>query len=258
MTSGDKPEKPGSSNTDTGRRGRDVIARVVVVGSFLTVFLMVSVLVVLAQTHAGDAASGVAEKAFNAVLPVVAGWVGTVLAFYFSSASQERTNEMLDKALDRASGRPGDGTVVAEKMIPVGKILELRDLNTTKPKDIKLDELRENFERKPNPIQITRLVFLESGVFKYVLHVGLLSWFLMKNKGEGQNFEALLNDPKILSSISKLVAFVPVTATLADAKVALDKVIGGQDIIVTATGNPTEPMLGWLPNVDLTRALTVS
>jgi hypothetical protein len=45
---------------------------------------------------------------------------------------------------------------------------------------------------------------------------------------------------------------------LRDTKAELDKVSGAQDVIVTPTGNATESMLGWLPNVELTKVLQVS
>ena len=35
----------------------------------------------------------------SAILPVLAGWVGTVLAFYFSASSHERTSSSLDKVI---------------------------------------------------------------------------------------------------------------------------------------------------------------
>jgi hypothetical protein len=68
----------------------------------------------------------------------------------------------------------------------------------------------------------------------------------------------LLKDQDLINQISKLVVFVSAAATLADAKAALDKVTGAQDIFVTPTGNAIEPMIGWLSNVDLTKALTVN
>ena len=64
--------------------GRDRLARYVVVGSFLTIFLLCSVMVALRDDK--DTAI-IAKDAFNVILPVLAGWVGTVLAFYFSSAN---------------------------------------------------------------------------------------------------------------------------------------------------------------------------
>lgn len=261
-------EKAGSAGRlrSAGQIGRDQIARMVVVASFLTVFLLVSTLVALAKFEAGTAASGVAEKAFNAILPVLAGWVGTVLAFYFSSASQEHTTDILDKAMERASsGRTVDGTLASAKMIPRSKILRLRELrdNTNAPDQLLLSTLQSDFDSADAEHRITRLMFLDGEAFKYVLHVGTLNKFIARPsagtlESRPLTFGDLLKDQAIATEISTLVAFVSVASTLAEAKAALDKVPGAQDIIITATGNPTEPVIGWLTNVDLTKALTVS
>lgn len=243
----------GRRSRSAGQRGRDQIARLVVVSSFLIVFLLIATLIALAKFKAADAVSNAAEKAFNAILPVLAGWVGTVLAFYFSSASQEHTNDILDKAMERAAGRPVDGTLVSAKMILVSKILGLQKLEQTKPSTLGLTALRALFSDK-----LTRLMFLENGAFKYLLHVGTLDKFLTTAPANpAATFEDLLKDSDIVNEISKLVVFVPFESTLAEAKAALDKVAGAQDIIVTATGNPTEPVIGWLTNNDLTKSLVV-
>jgi hypothetical protein len=116
--------------------------------------------------------SQTAEKAFNVILPVLAGWVGTVLAFYFSAASQERTAQSLDRAIRQAGGT-GPGTLVSEKMIPTGSILELKQLDNDqhKPDSYNLDSLRDIFTKpRGDGIAITRLVFVENQVFRYVLH----------------------------------------------------------------------------------------
>jgi hypothetical protein len=243
--------------------GRERLARMVVVGSFLTLFLLVSALIALAQGNNSKDAAGAAEKAFNAILPVLAGWVGTVLAFYFSSANQEHTNDILDKTIGRVGGGgPSDGVLVSEKMIPSARIQALRDLaqNGKGPAQIPLSDLRNDFDAKlPNGAAVTRLLFVENGIFKFVLHAALLNGFIVKASPPADaTFEALLQDQDVVHQISKLVVFVAATATLAEAKTALERVAGAQDIIVTPTGNATEPMLGWLTNVDLSKALTVS
>lgn len=260
-TASEQPVAQKNSNRDAGRRGRETIARVVVVASFCTIFLMVTVLIVLARGNAGSAASGAAEKAFNAILPVIAGWVGTVLAFYFSSASQDHTNEIFDKAIERAAPRPGDGVAVSAKMLPLAKVLHLHDLKDKSASETLLSDLRREFETKVDGITVTRLLFLERGVFKYVVHVGALNAFLV-NIPDAQrgalSLAELVKDETILNQVSKLVVFVSAMTTLADAKVAIEKLTGAQDIIVTPTGNPSEPVLGWLTNADLSKALTAS
>jgi hypothetical protein len=70
-----------------------------------------------------------------------------------------------------------------------------------------------------------------------------------------QNFLAI-DDYR--SQVTKLVAFVTASATLAQAKAALDAVSGAQDIIVTTTGDANGQMFGWITNVDLIKALAVS
>jgi hypothetical protein len=244
-------------------QGRDRLARMVVVGSFLTLFLLAGALITLARgTNA--TASSAAEKAFNSILPVLAGWVGTVLAYYFSSASQEHTSEILDRTIGRMGGDPASSVTVSEKMIPSSAIFGLRDLKEQgkAPELIQITDLQKDFDSKlPNGTSVSRLLFVEGGVFKYILHVGALNAYLVKSQQAGNTpgslkFSDLLKDQDIVNQISKLVVFVSAATTLGDAKAALDKVTGAQDIIVTGTGSGTEPVLGWLSNVDLTKALS--
>jgi hypothetical protein len=254
-------------------RGRNRLALLVVVGSFLTLFLLIA-------TLSGSNVSTTAQNVFNSILPVLAGWVGTVLAFYFSAASQESTSASLNQAIAKAGLGTESGTLVSEKMIPFPSIFKLRNLKDTGPDKILILELRKDFEATlPNGAALSRLLFVEGSVFKYVLHVGTLNAFIVKTQLplavatplsgatsaaaaspslDQLTFADLLEDQNIHNQISKLVVFVSTNTTMGDAKAALDKVNGAQDIIVTASGNATEPMLGWLSNVDLTKALTVS
>jgi hypothetical protein len=238
-----------------------------VIGSFLTIALLVAMLLAFAQLGTSQRASDLAEKAFNAVLPVLASWVGTVLAFFFSSQSQERTSNSLDKAINAATGT-GDGKTVTEVMIPLGQIRELVDLAKEPAITLSLDTLQKKFTVPPTTAAassatstappVTRLVFVDSNVFRYVLHSSALNAFLVATKNATPAptvFEDMRRDPNVLQQISRLVVFVPASAKLSDASTALDRVKGAQDIIVTATGNSSDPMLGWITNVDLIKAL---
>lgn len=242
---------------------RYYLARLVVVGSFLTLFLLVGTLIALSQSN--STAGETAKNAFTAILPVLAGWVGTVLAFYFSAASQERTSASLDKVLGRSgAGVPSPNRPVSEKMVSFGSIAELQKLEEKDAKTLKVSDLQASFKKAlPNGAAVTRLLFVEKGVFKYVLHISTLNAFILNKQKDGKSvdeigklpFAEMLADEETLRQISKLVVFVSATATLADAKAALDKVTGAQDIIVTGSGNSTDPMLGWLSNVDLIKEL---
>jgi hypothetical protein len=250
--------------TAQAAQARYRLARGVVVGSFLTLFLLVAALIGLAQslnTDSSEAAKNAfdtAKNAFTAILPVLAGWVGTVLAFYFSAASHDRTSESLDKVISQTGGGPSPGTPVSEKMIPVSLIAGLQKLDDKQPKDITIPDLRKAFEQPlPNGAKVTRLIFLERGAFKYILHGATLNEFIVTHPND-TTFANMLADERTVREISKLVVFVSARTTLGEAKAALDKVSGAQDIIVTDSGNAPEPMLGWLSNIDLTKALQVN
>lgn len=237
---------------------RHRIAGLVVLGSFFTLFLLIGAVIGIAVVQGNTAAATVAEKTFNSILPVLAGWVGTVLAFYFSAQSLERTSTSLDQVLRQAGGPKGANTRVTEKMRPVGAILNLIDLDKTPAATIKLEDLQKQFvvAGEGGPI-VTRLVVLEKGVFRHLLHQATLNAFLVKtgNVTASMTFEDLLQDRESADQISKLVAFVSAGSTLAEARAALSAVSGAQDIIVTSNGKAAEPVLGWLTNVALIKAL---
>lgn len=246
------------SGTDRSR-----LARLVVVGSFATILLMVGTLLAIAQLGGSAQVASLAEKSFNIILPVLASWVGTVLAFFFSSQNNERTSNSLDKAIQVTSG-VGGGKSAADVMLPLGKIRGVVNLDAEKPGDLLLTELRRRFTGPLSGAEstavapVTRLLFVSAGAFRYILHLATLNAFLASRASaepEKGTLQDLLADSSFLLQVSQLVVFVSATATLRDAKAAMDRVSGAQDIIVTATGNSSEPMIGWISNVDLTKAL---
>jgi hypothetical protein len=263
---GQSPSSLAQATSTRDPPSRDRLALVVVIGSFLTIFGFVFALLVLAGQNS-NGASAVAEKTFNTTLPVLAAWVGSVLAFYFSARSNERTSDSLNQVIAQTGGLSTPSVTVSEKMIPFGSIREPINLRARSPETIQLSELQEKFKTSDGGAPITRLVFHDDGVFRYVLHESTLNAFLEKNRAATATvtpppplptFAGLLADPESLRQISKLVVFVSASATLKDAKAALDAVPGAQDIIVTGTGNASGPMLGWLTNVDLIKVLTFS
>jgi hypothetical protein len=95
-------------------------------------------------------------------------------------------------------------------------------------------------------------------VFDAVLHSSELNRVLTSGKTADNTFADLLSDAESRRRITQLVVFVSPTATLAEAKSKLEAVTGAQDIIVTDTGDASGRMVGWLTNIDLSKALTAS
>jgi hypothetical protein len=149
-------------------------------------------------------------------------------------------------------------------MIPIEKIRELIDLRKTPAKEIKLSDLQAKFSPTTAPVDgqrlpvptVTRLVFVDGNIFRYVLHSSTLNAFLLKlGATPTGTFEDLRSDPDMLHQISRLVVFIAANSTLSDARALMDRVDGAQDIIITLSGNSSEPMVGWITNVDLVREL---
>ncbi|CAA7613203.1 hypothetical protein [Magnetospirillum sp. UT-4] len=238
--------------TDKGSLGRAHLARLVAVASFLTIFLLVATLVGLAATDAKPEVIEVGKNTFTAILPVVAGWMGTVLAFYFSSQSLDRTSASLD--LSMSQNTKTANTSVTKEMIPAGNIIKPMVLAANDDAISKktAGELLKIFKDSG----ITRMIFwTENQVCRYILHRATLNDFIVRSEGDlSKTFAQLLEDGESQAQITQ-VAFVPATASLRDAKAALKRTAGAQDIIVTASGNSSEPVLGWLTNIDLMKAL---
>jgi hypothetical protein len=210
---------------------------------------------------AGAAWSGSAQFAetsryvFNALLPLLGTWVGTVLAYYFSrknfeSASQsvERmVNLTVEQKLGQMSGekemmRPGQITVY---QIPAAKT----------PKDVPLKDLRSRFGGR-----ITRVPIVDSNnVIVFIVHQSGLFKFLAEKALEGKaadidklTLQDLVDDAELKNWVANIV-YVSEQASVADAKDKMEQQAGCQDLIVTKTGSKTEPMLGWMTNVDIGR-----
>jgi hypothetical protein len=236
-------------------RARARLAGWVVLGSFTGIFLMVGTLLVMANPNTPPAVNDTAKNLFNAVLPVFAGWTGTVLAYYFSAATQERTSDSLDKAINKTDGGGSDSTTVSEVMIAYQNIKELIELDKTPPDAITLEDMNDRFRR------VERLVFVDKHAFKYVVHSGTFRKFrdiqgAAQPTGQAMTFKNMLDDAETLTTITKLLVFVPASTTLSQAKAAMEAVTGATDIIVTGSGKQDAPMLGWLTDSDLTRNIT--
>jgi hypothetical protein len=326
---------------DANRKNADSryqLARIVIVGGFLTIFLLVGALLGLSRSGVESETTKVADKIFNVILPVLAGWVGTVLAFFFSAQSQERMSNTLDKQIERAAtgGAAPSDRLVVQAMITFSAIRGAVDLDVVDPAKLTVREMVGRFSGKvpaapavgtppaggdagtggetgagggggtaggagaggdtgvgggagagggaaagdaaqqggggqpaapadpagPAPQPLSRLVFVKGNVFRYVMHESVLNAYWRrvaeadKTADPGaKTLNDILSQPDLMAMVSRQLAFVPCSATLAQAKTAMERVAGAEDVVVTATGVPAEPMMGWLTDRDLLKAI---
>jgi hypothetical protein len=197
------------------------------------------------------------QMVFNALLPLLGTWVGTVLAYYFSKSNFEAASRSVENMVQATVDQKLEKLKVDDNMLKKAQVTAIT-LGAGKGDDsVLLADLRAKLVRP-----VTRLPVLEStGAVRYIVHQSLIYRFIAEHglalaaKGNAADVDKLtLADLVGYDDIKPLVtaiARVPSGATVASAKAEMERVANCQDIVVTQTGAAAEPMLGWLTNVDI-------
>ncbi len=230
---------------------RNVADRLALVVVSLAAIILI-ILVSLAVYSAGEnERSDTVKDVLNAVLPLIASWVGTVLAYYYSRENLTAATRNATEMAQQLSG--------VEKL----QVLRVRDsmIGRERIDTMKLDEtsllteivafLRER-RRQRLP------VFSEQGAVRFIVHLSTINGFISQSALDGQpldglTFGDLLADPQRAELLRSSFGTVAETATLADAKAALEQGRDREDVFVTRSGGRDEPVLGWITNNDLVR-----
>ncbi|MBB36458.1 MAG: hypothetical protein CME88_09365 [Hirschia sp.] len=233
-------------------------------------FIAVMTLLVLFFPFIAKAAS-IDETTLNhkdiymAVLPILSGWVGGVLGFYFSDRAAEARGEQILQAQN-------GGIPLSEKLrqVPVTEVMVVRDrikkiiLKTTDT-DLRpgsgnnFSELRDvvssrGFTRAPMFVQkgaslFFRAIAHESVIYKYES--------IIRDKGKHPDSVSIadfLESDIYRERAADSTAFVSQNATLEDAKARMqNNARGAQDVFVTSTGEANAPVIGWITNMDILR-----
>jgi len=108
---------------------------------------------------------------------------------------------------------------------------------------------------------LTQNLFVASGIDYWIYHAAadtlghlLALKVTPANEQDRAKMADLSKAVQEATGQSVQVAFVDQGKSLAEAKTAMEAVPGCQDVIVTATGASTAPIVGWVSNVDIARA----
>ncbi len=187
-------------------------------------------------------------------ISAIAGLVGM-----FSKQATDKLRELFDNLFkteggDQRADKLDVGLPVTEAMVPIDQMTVFRlDADPSEP--VKLEQLLELVKGV-----VTRIPVLDhDGRARYVIHQSLLYKFVSdRAMQEGRAFDpqAPTLDDFLASEGTRAVvegtlAFVPETATVADAKQAMEEVDGCRDVFVTKDGTPSGEVLGWLTNVEI-------
>ena len=241
-----------SNNNSDPDRGKIAITVVKFSGiciAVITLFALFGAIVPLFR-HDGDGARGFHDgltMVFNALLPLFGTWVGTVMAYYFSkdnfetAARNTQTLMGLDQKLKSIK--------ISDAWIPYDQIIGIHlDGTKTTEATVTIAQMQALLSDK-----VTRIaVFSPTKGILYLLHESALYKYGFEAKADvtTKTLADLLADPKMKTVATTFaVDAFNADATLADAKAAMDKVDGAQDVFLTSHGKNDEPVLGWITNV---------
>lgn len=230
------------------RNVADRLALVVV--SLAAVILILLIVLAVYNANENDRTE-TAKDVLNAVLPLIASWVGTVLAYYYSRENLNAATRSATELAQQLSGVEKLAVLRArDAMIPRDRIDTMAIEDTTLLTAI-IEFLRER-RRQRLP------VFTEQGAIRYIVHLSTINGYISQCALEGRpleglTFAELLADPTRAELLRGSFGTVAEAATLAEAKASLEQGRAREDVFVTRSGGRDEPVLGWLTNNDLVR-----
>ena len=195
----------------------------------------------------GDKEGEMVRYVFASIIPLLGSWMGTILAFYFSRDSlAAATQSVKDLTQAMTTQDKLKTTLVKDKMRRLSQIKFVEADDDTKT----LNNLSAlGVERIP--------VLSTKSVIRYLIYKALIDKYLATfaggklPAGKASISDLTLSDLIGSSQASKELfegsfAFVPLDATLADAKREMEKIDKCADVFVTKNGKKDEPILGWI------------
>lgn len=254
--------QPAPTNHGNGRDAvAGLLARWIVYGAVIYLSMMsllfVGLILISLLTNTSKVDSiAVWKDLMTITVPVLAAWVGAILAFYFAKENFEAANKSVQDMANRLSSSEKLGGISArEAMVPRNSISDLKLASGETPASISLEQkIIAKLQGK-----ITRVpVFNQDDAIFCVVHESTAHKYLYQVRQANPNptLDDLLKDA-MLGPAAIALAFVPEAASLADAQEAMKQVAGCQDVFVTKNGRREEPVLGWVTNADIAKQIEV-
>jgi hypothetical protein len=194
---------------------------------------------------------------FNICLPVLASWVGTILAFYFGKANFESANAQVNKLISQKFSQEDlNKTPLKIIMRPFSDMTCYKIPAGKSEKDIVLSDINALMNADKN-----RLPVITSDNWpKYMIHLSIIDAYTSAGSKLTDTLQEFLDAKRGTGSgfgLNEGFIIVPENATLAEAKDQLDKIKICQDIFITKNGTPNEELSGWISNTRLARLLQI-
>jgi hypothetical protein len=262
--------KRGPKPTPSADELRGRLAQVVTMWAMAVIVILGILMLLITGYHAliandKDARAQFIETGkyiFAAIVPVVAAWVGTVMAFYFGKENFKAATDSVSQIARQFTSQDKLGQTQVEQIgKAIGDVAPLQLEESDTVETISLDKLSSKMTAKAPPFE--RLpVLKKDGAPLMVVHRSILNDFLLTKKDTAPDKKAAdfkLSD--LVAAYSWLTedSFVTVApvASAADAKTKMAQHKGCADVLVTQDGTSATPVTRWITNVDLLQAAQV-
>lgn len=209
---------------------------------------VIAIVAIWVGSQAAEPNRNLVMTVFNTLVPMFGTWVGTVIAFYFSrenfATAAKATRELV--------GQLGDDRLrqiaVKDVWIPSAAI-DAVTVAAGQENTIQFANVRGKLSSKVSRIP----VWDQNKVVRYVIHESMIYKFLAEQVAATpaptlQDFLNFAVNGTTMRNIVSKIAWVSQGSTLADARERMTSVPDCQDVFVTATGQNSESILGWITN----------
>ncbi len=216
------------------------LARIITLLSIIGITIVAGLVVIYAENKATAS-----QTVLTAVLPLLAAWVSTVLAYYYSSESIEAATQSVKELMSVEEKL--ETILVADRMIKSHELVCFSYSDDLKVQDM-LDKLKAAGKGY-------RFPFLGKGnqpalmLHKSAVDDALVERTLQGDSIAGMTLKDLFEKNSDLKKLAETSFGVIVEdATLADAKAEMDRVEGAQDVFVTTRGSKDDAVVGLITN----------
>ena len=197
------------------------------------------------------------------VLPVVAGRVGTVLAFYYGKENFEAGTKTVTTAAQALTSKE---KLAATLAVSLGKAksdfkaLVLTKEESADPKKVRLNELKKSSlqqAKKINLMNASGLLPRRPSLHGFASeHVKFFPGRSEQSRADQKHLRLPLGNLYDKVDYLPLKSFVTVApdATAAQAETEMEKIENCSDVFVTVNGKVTSAVIRWITNVDLLKA----
>jgi hypothetical protein len=238
-----------SSSEITNNRNRTALTIIIVSSGVLLITILALIIILLANEQEKFES---AKWVFNAIIPLIASWIGTVIAFYFGRENYESaTRQVIALTRDTLEDIKVENIMISVKTIVYRKIDPADDDKTSLNSII---NLYKDISKDRIPI------FSSSLIPRYIIEKNTMIDYIniKKDSNTDLSLKDMITDNPNKYSFEAAEGFVVVanTNTVEEAINKMNNIKGCQDVFITDNGKETGEVIGWLTNSLINRFLT--